>query len=242
MHQPNQAERPFTVSSLHGPPGRENKQSLIDAQEASSFAIEKGAEYWVRITSLTKELTKILLKIIESPPRYLQFGNLHFQVIGISSKNHKRAGTANYMDLYQECLRRDATPPTQVGLNFISATAIRNPGRNLLFPLPPLIFPRLLSRWNRFSSVQIDPIKAEDFDRSIMVSGYHLRTHMLDFGTEGRKIGFIGYCQYVKSKEPDINILRVIHLLARFSFFSGIGYGTPRGMGQVEIFLLDPDD
>lgn len=239
VHRPNQPERPFTVSSLHGPFSKGIELSLIGNGDESSLPIQEGEEYWIRVTCLTRELTSILLKILETPPRWMRIRNLNFLISGISSNTHRLSGMASYADLHHQYLKKDFIPSQQIVLNFMSATAIRQQGRHQLFPLPSLIFPRLLKRWNRFSPVQINEITADDFERSLMISGYQLHTHMLDFGAEGRKIGFAGYCQYHYSAKADPHVLRVVHLLGHFSFFSGIGYGTPRGMGQVE-FILTP--
>jgi CRISPR/Cas system endoribonuclease Cas6 (RAMP superfamily) len=94
-----------------------------------------------------------------------------------------------------------------------------------------------MDRWNQFSPVKIDKTLVKDFKKCLMVSGYNLRTHILDFGDEGRKIGFTGYCQYTVADEAPLKVIKVIHLLGRFGFFAGIGYGTPRGMGQVESII-----
>lgn len=238
LHGNKYLERPFTVSHLHGPPlQKTDNYSIKDLDSGPAIFVQKGREYSIRITSLKKDVTEDLLKIFQSPPSHLKLLDIPFQIVGLSRKDHKRAGTVTYVGLMDECLGDGCEPPFLMGLNFLSATTIHSQGRNQLFPFPSLIFPRLLSRWNQFSPEKIRNISGEVFDQSLMISGYHLRTHMLDFGSDGREIGFAGYCEYQTDKGADIEVLKIIHLLSRFSFFSGIGYGTPKGMGQVEFII-----
>ncbi|HQP26000.1 MAG TPA: CRISPR system precrRNA processing endoribonuclease RAMP protein Cas6, partial [Smithellaceae bacterium] len=57
------------------------------------------------------------------------------------------------------------------------------------------------------------------------------------FGVKGRQIGFTGYAEFRPDKNASPDILKIIHLLGRFSFFSGVGYATTKGMGQVDFIL-----
>jgi CRISPR-associated endoribonuclease Cas6 len=238
LHGNKYLERPFTVSHLHSPPlQKTNNYSIKDLNSVPAIFVRKGTEYWIRITSLKNDVTENLLKIFQSPPSHLKLLDIPFQIVGLSRKDHKRAGIMTYVGLMDECLGDGCQPPSLIGLNFLSATTIHSQGRNQLFPFPSLIFPRLLSRWNHFSPEKICNITRKLFDQSLMISGYHLRTHMLDFGSDGREIGFVGYCEYQTDKGADIELLKIIHLLGRFSFFSGIGYGTPKGMGQIEFII-----
>jgi hypothetical protein len=99
---------------------------------------------------------------------------------------------------------------------------------------------RLLKRWNLFCPEDCqmnDDQFNEIIANSIMVTAYQLQTHALDFGVKGTEIGFSGSCFYkIKNSVPN-KIKEIIHVLIMFSFFAGIGYGSPKGMGQINLII-----
>jgi CRISPR-associated endoribonuclease Cas6 len=162
-----------------------------------------------------------------------------FEIVGMDFIRGKRSGEVNYLDLIA---RKDSQSIQSFGLHFISATAFHSKNQNILFPLPELIFPRLLKRWNLFCPEDCqmnDDQFNEIIANSIMVTAYQLQTHALDFGVKGTEIGFSGSCFYkIKNSVPN-KIKEIIHVLIMFSFFAGIGYGSPKGMGQIN-YSIDP--
>jgi CRISPR-associated endoribonuclease Cas6 len=66
----------------------------------------------------------------------------------------------------------------------------------------------------------------------IRVSGYRLKTGLLDFGTY-RELGFQGDVSYeIDARAPD-ELVKTIQALGDFAFFSGVGAKTTMGMGQA---------
>jgi len=61
---------------------------------------------------------------------------------------------------------------------------------------------------------------------------YELKTQMGDFGNY-RQIGFVGHCTLGMPRRPVADVLRGMHLLCETAFFTGVGYKTTMGMGQV---------
>ncbi|OPX19266.1 MAG: hypothetical protein BZ151_10190 [Desulfobacca sp. 4484_104] len=240
LHCPEIPERPFTISSLRG--GEKNDEEIPPLSPNSYpplIHINHGAEYWLRISSLQQDLTSELLSLFSGDAAQIKLGQVDFRIIGLSIQHHDRAGTASYDNLAASCLGEAIEPLSLLGLRFLSATTFRSQGRNRLFPLPSLIFPQLLRRWNLFCppAFRLDQLKADIFDKNLMVSGYHLMTRHLRFGLHGQQLGFTGYCEYQAARHADIDVLQVTNLLWRFCFFSGIGYGTPKGMGQVATIV-----
>lgn len=238
LHEGNSSPRPFTLSHLHGPPDRQKNSSNADTHlPGTSIPINEGEDYWFRITSLSKEMSVLLLSFCQAPASHIQLAHLPFQLVGISPSGHKRSGQDTYRRLWDEKNIALQKSKSILGFYFLSPTAFHSQKRNHLFPLPSMIFPQLISRWNRFSSIEFPDLPKTLFDQSLIISAYHLHTHILDFGRAGKQIGFEGYCEYKMEPQTDREVTRLIHLLGLYSFFSGIGYGTPKGMGQVEFVI-----
>lgn len=242
LHSANQ-ERPFTLSSLRGNPLSSGKTN-VDMSSSPVIPVVAGGHYWIRITSLKAELSFQLMDMLgKQRGALLKIGAVPFRIMDHDLSEHSRAGAAAYTDMREECLDVSAPPLHWFGWSFISATAIHSGGRNLLFPEPSAIFPRLVVRWNRFcpETCRLPYRGDKDFallvGRSLMVAANQLRTNMLEFGGKGRQIGFTGYVEFRTDKTATEALLKLFHLLGRFSFFSGIGYGTPKGMGQVDFIM-----
>jgi CRISPR-associated endoribonuclease Cas6 len=66
------------------------------------------------------------------------------------------------------------------------------------------------------------------------VSRYELSTAALHARRgPALKIGYVGTVRYEVRPGTAPLTARVLHTLAKYAFYAGIGYGTPRGMGQA---------
>lgn len=130
---------------------------------------------------------------------------------------------------YQDLL---ATPvASRPRIRFISPTCFRSQGKSILFPEPNQLFGSLASRWNKFSPV---PVKLEDFADHIMVSRYNLRTVYVLFNRYNQ-VGFTGQLGFSWQGRVSHEIKQLMSALMAFAGFSGIGYKTAMGMGEVTI-------
>ncbi len=236
IHAPYHKYRPFTCSPLILDGGKRSQDESGRRREDPVYTIERGREYWLRFTSLESALTGALAALPEHSPTSLRLGTMNFEIDGFSFRDHVRTGFGSYGGLYSYIQNATTEPFRKMRYHFLSPTAAKSEGRNLLFPLPSLIFPALLARWNCFSSkLKLEEIDPSQLDRQLVVSRYDLKTRMLEFGKRSREIGYTGWCEYMPSSDADEHLLRTVALLGLFSFFSGIGYGTPKGMGQAEL-------
>ena len=234
LHKSNQ-ERPFTVSTLypckniHFKPDKYNQM----------ITIRKGEKYWFRITGMTAEICDVINQICGNNKPMIRIDTVSFDIFQTDQKKHSRAGSFKYEDIGNFL---NHPPPHTYSLQFISPTAFHSRNQNIVFPMPVLVFPRLLKRWNRFcpEKWQIsEDLTHDQFEEWVMVSGYKLQTHSLDFGPKGRELTFSGYCEYKASRNAPFRVKQILHVLLRFSFFAGIGYGTPKGMGQVDFLTFN---
>jgi CRISPR-associated endoribonuclease Cas6 len=105
-----------------------------------------------------------------------------------------------------------------------------------LFPEPLLVWDSLLRTWNRYApdTFTIEKQTLRTFLRSfVTVSACDdLATHTLHYPKYTQK-GFTGICRY--QVDGDDTHAGQLTALAEFARYSGVGYKTTMGMGQVRI-------
>lgn len=219
--------KPLTTSPLWGPAYVEDQQLWVSASEP----------YWLRITSLDPEVSNVLLDIEASPPQALRLHGIPFVMLAFTSHHeaHPWARRRQYSALQESVNAIDRPHLHRVTLSFASATVFRSQGRTRLFPQPRWVFGSLLTRWNTFAPRDMTTEVQADFDEMIDIDRYTLETQMLDFKRYQLQAGFVGKCTYTLNKQAAKEVGWLMHLLTAFAFFSGVGYRTTMGMGQVEI-------
>ncbi len=212
--------RSYALSTLMGrfPQGR------IAAEET----------YRLRITTLTSELSDLLAQAVAdgplSPGRVVTLDFHRFQVADVAREGPWE-GQADYPALAADILARSSAPPRRLTLRFASPTAFKTRGRHMPVPLPELAFGSLLRRWNAFSPIAFP----EDLQRyaveCLAIAQYDLHTRLVEMKNRGRRPGAVGDIAYV-SICYDRYWMSVIHALAAFARYAGIGAGVTVGMGQ----------
>lgn len=164
-------------------------------------------------------------------------------------------GFTSFDELVQQVQASTLRPTETFTLEFASLTTTgwRNRLNKVygdyyaLLPLPHYIFPMLAIRWNELapaalaSLVQLKRIEQYIQDDGMIISDYALRPHAVAFTNHPQK-GFIGTCQYQvrgpdepTTPEAPLTVRQQLLLLARFAFYSGIGYKTTMGLGQTRL-------
>ena len=125
----------------------------------------------------------------------------------------------------------EGVPLEGVSLRFLAPTGFKSGGLQMLFPLPRLLFGGLLNRWRTFVDAEAWPGLEEELE-GVAVASYVLETQAVR-GKEGSVLrGCVGQARYdFSGLAPES--ARACGVLARFAFFSGVGYKTTQGMGQV---------
>jgi len=227
LHSPGR-EKPFTTSPLKGP---------FERNGGSGFVVTPGREYWLRFTSLDPALSRVLGQLDPDAIGRLALFEGEFTVLKVytQAEEHPWARRVTYEDLYTAWVTTKRSPPSKLRLRFCSPTTFRAGRYVLPFPLPRLVFLTLGAKWNRYAPVHLGEEIAKVIDERITLSRYDLRTRILDFGSY-KQVGFVGECEFqLRVQQADELWARVVHLLADFAFFAGVGYRTPMGMGQVAV-------
>ena len=103
-------------------------------------------------------------------------------------------------------------------------------------PLPGLVFESLARRWNAFGPLRIPDEVRRFADEQIVIARYQLRTERVTFGEQGARgayPGFVGVCGYA-FRTRDRYWLGLIHALAAFALYAGVGARTTMGLGQAK--------
>lgn len=223
LHEPGQA-RPYTVSGLIGYRGPE---SLSDGS-ALSF----------RVTALREDVRAALVRLSEAGGGFsagarIALDYLPFEVLpreaGVSLAEER-----SYADLIAAGMSLAAR--AQIDFRFRSPTLFKSEGKTQPLPLPALVFRSLLERWNAFSPLAFPEDTFRFAEECVAVSGFSLRTFPAELGENALRIGAVGKVRY-RALNPDRYWISILHSLAHFSAFSGIGAGTAYGLGQAGPIL-----
>jgi CRISPR-associated endoribonuclease Cas6 len=216
--------RPFTLSSLWGGQVQED-YLLLRKGIACSFRVTflDGGSLWDRLRT----------QFLEGGPLIAHIGSTELRLTRMvstpSASAPKWVGSTDWQTLAMHPLHHAIT------LHFMSPTAFSLSGRQFdLFPKPFRIWESLLRVWNTYAPEHLQLEKSdirESFShQDVVVATCDLQTETLSFPNYLQK-GFTGTCTYLLQGE-DWLVSRLT-MLAAFAPYSGIGYKTTMGMGQV---------
>lgn len=236
-------------------------QRMHDAQERAAFTLSPLFGYWrspqdklihinqgqggfLRVTLLDDELAGVFMHALQGQALpQLRLGDVHLgitEALG-SPTSHPWAGYATVESL----AALDQAPDRWV-LEFASPTAIRwgeadNKTRRVeRFPLPRMAVAGLRTRWDRLTGSTWGRAFEEWVERNIVVGRiWNWRTESVRFQGQNYS-GGVGKLEYELLDRR--NHADAVHFerLMRLAFYTGIGYKTTHGLGQVR--LLPPGD
>jgi CRISPR-associated endoribonuclease Cas6 len=216
-----QSRRPYTVSVPRGDP----------------------ADRWLRITSLSADLTAVLTESIlprlDTPIR-LADAEIQVTAVDTGGHGHPWAGRADFETLARASYEPGASVP-RPGFEFATPTAFHHAGLIVPLPLPALVYGGLIHTWNTFSPLPL-PVSLDGFaGRYVGVARHKIATRMVQFGQSERHVGFTGTVCFAMAPQEETGLtpdeyrqrVQALDLLTRFAFYAGIGLRTAVGMGQV---------
>jgi CRISPR-associated endoribonuclease Cas6 len=126
-----------------------------------------------------------------------------------------------------------------ISLRFASPTVFSRGTRDGLgkwmepFPSPALLFGSLAAAWNQVSPRPVDKAAVRAYaEETVVVGLYHMSSRMVRYWGQPQ-IGATGRISYLLKDRRDQPMIRTLNCLADFAFYSGVGYKTTMGMGQV---------
>lgn len=243
LHEAEKA-RPYTVSNL-----------VLGKRAGGSLHVQAGQTGWLRFTGLNEAVSSHLAVLAAQPPESVELDGHLFKVSGatLDPAIHPWAGQISYQDLAAPYLLGGRERlNSALRLEFVSPTTFRSQGRYLPLPEPELVFGSLLDRWQAFAPIALHPDTRRFAAEAVALSRYELRTRGMPYAKPGARgseeqqnrgetgssyptiIGFTGRVVFAVLNR-DRYWLNVLHLLAAFAFYSGVGYQTAAGLGQVRL-------
>ncbi len=192
--------------------------------------------YWLRITSVDANLSAILPRLALGPTAAsVTLGESVFKRVRVldDPNVHRWTGAADPKTLWARWMNGQQ-PRGRVQFRFLSPTAFsRGRGSTTLFPVAHLVFRSLIKTWNENVEPKIGDDLAEELVTAAQEESHALQTvPPLQFKSHRLK-GFIGVCEYSAGARSSPEAARLLHLLADFAFFAGVGLKRTMGMGQV---------
>lgn len=216
--------KPLTCSGLLREQGN-NRQQVVVAGERVS----------VRVTGLQEDVSKALAAcLVADRPQSWQLDYCNFRVDDVvcDSAVDPWTGTVLLGALARRYLVHEGDLSPTVRLEFASPTAFKSAGMTVPVPMPGLVFGSLVERWNTFSPVPLSPDMRRFGEEVMAISQYNLRSVPVTQKNQALRIGGLGEVTY-RAMSSDRYWLGVMHMLADFAQFSGVGVQTATGMGQV---------
>lgn len=221
-------QRPYTISVPRRMPG----------------GAISNSQCWMRITSISADLTAALLDSIL--PRLqagavIRLADADAEIVAATTDNHPWADQTDFETLAHTAFAPETTPPLRHALEFATPTVFHRAGMAIPLPIPTLVFGSLIRTWNTFSPVAL-PVQMLDFvEKFVGVARHKITTRMVQFGPSERHVGYIGTVNYIIRPLEKTTVtadeyrqrVQVLDMLAKFAFYTGVGARTAVGMGQV---------
>ena len=220
--------KPYTVSGLVGLGRLRRERPRLSPER----------QYFLRITTMQNDLTQIVTECLlpQWTGQEVEIAGARLRIEATTMTDDGWAGQTTDADLVQQWTLGTEHLPKHLELEFDSPTAFKQQGATVPFPLPDLVFGNLIDRWNEFNNVQLHPDTRQFAQECVVVSKYRLETKYVEFdgSKQAPMSGCIGVCRYVILK-GDRYWRGLLHALAAYSFYAGIGRRSTIGLGRVRV-------
>ena len=172
----------------------------------------------------------------------LRIGGADFAITEVLTTpgSHPWAGYNTLSDLYQ---RWGSAPPEEsarkITLEFASPTIFSRRTEDGMgkfmepFPAPAMFFGSVAAMWNDHMPTPLDKGAVRSYaEETVVVGLFNMKSRMFRYWGQPQ-IGSTGTITYLLKDRKNHEMIRTLNLLADFAFYSGVGYKTTMGMGQV---------
>lgn len=240
LHDENNA-KPYTISMVRG--GQRTRDGLQHFGEGDS------AEW--RFSLMMQPMFEALLQkyLLNNSRPHVRIGVIDFAItdVYVSSASHTDSGyisIGHLVDRWNKASHEQL--PRRTLLDFQSPTAFslghdrtHKRYRYRVFPDARTVFSTLRKSWVKLGGVDV----GNDFDTWVdkTIEAEPLHYQLCKHRVEGRTVSaFTGQIVY-QHYGTDERWLSYLNLLADLTFWTGIGYQTTRGMGQVRCLSTGGD-
>lgn len=218
-------DKSFTLSPLQ----IQSTRSNLTLQHQHSKPIPAGTSCWWRISLLDDrlfgQLTKLWLNL--NPQQSWHLGSADLTIASIQGTPQSTQPWANACS-YQELFDRASDSNRTLRLAFATPTSFRQGKFDSALPTRECVFNSLLSRWNKYSGIELSDLSIE----SIFPSAIDIHTEV-SHDYIGKFIGIIGDVKYQIMGDVTPLQIKQLNALANFALYAGVGRKTPMGMGMT---------
>jgi len=214
------AIRPFTVSPLLG----------VELAGGVKIQVRAGQRFLIRFTFLDDTIRAVFTDAMQKQRgKNIMLDNVMFVLDSVKT-SHGNLSLCSSHDPVD--LLNISMPVRKISIRFFTPTAFRSQGkRNVIFPLPVLVFGSWYARWQNYAGTAVTDLSPAVFEE-IRVSRYALLTRAVRF-VSYQEIGFEGDCVFELPRQISDEDARCLNALADFAFYCGTGAKTTMGMGQT---------
>ncbi len=261
LHNGNK-RRLFTCSSLQWPLPF---QRMMQAErENTHMPLDPQKVYTLRLTLLLGDLFPIFHRALmdshtsdqTAAPPFMQIGKQLFLLEEVVLLPHTSTDWTNFVTFTQLVEQAQAATPKETSklvLEFASLTTFSRGSaktgygsHQVMLPLPQFVFQNLARRWEDIAPPELAHIiEKERIEQYLLEDGaiildYDLKAHHVKFTTHIQR-GFVGTCTYqlrgsdAASAATPLTLRQQLLLLAQMGFYSGVGYKTAMGLGQMRL-------
>jgi CRISPR-associated endoribonuclease Cas6 len=159
----------------------------------------------------------------------------------MSSAEHPLADQYSYQEMAGQAFFNPASPSRELAFNFASpvyfATSLHPGQKNdaphsseLPYPAVEYVIGSLLERWNTFAPMAFPAEVRRYAVESLVVRRFALRSRTVNVAG-GVHTGSVGQISF-RSLNYDRYWMSLLHILARYAFYAGVGAKTTMGLGQ----------
>lgn len=228
MHEANRRSA-FSLSPLYG---------YWQSPQDGKIRVRAGQPGWLRVCLLEPELfAAFTTHLLTTARPTVRLGDLHFAITDAlgNPASHPWAGYTSLDDL------RSLPPAERWVLEFESPTAISwgkaDNGRRRIesFPLPRMAVAGLRSRWDRWTSEGWGRDFEEWVERNVIIERvWEWRTERFAYRRQNY-VGGVGKVSWRLLDSSDGERAAHLNRLLHLAFYTGIGYKTTHGLGQVRL-------
>jgi CRISPR-associated endoribonuclease Cas6 len=227
------AQKSFTLSPLQTKKCPFKKHHSLKWEHAEP--ISEHTLCWWRISllddTLFSKLTHLWLNINPSKPWHLGPADLLIaNILGTPQLDQPWANACTYSQLYAQASETNRL----IAFSFATPTAFRQGKFDSVIPTRESVFNSLLSRWNKYSGIEI-PQSIQD---ALFASFVNIKTEVVN-NYHSSFIGIVGEVSYRIMGDVEPLVIKQINALADFALYCGIGRKTPMGMGMTRRIVVN---
>lgn len=244
LQQPNEL-RPFTVSNLVCPMGFYSR---------GQWRITPEQNCYVRVTGLNHKVVQALQQLATVTPTPVMLDDYEFELMEVCGAGEEvepsvvgsqlSTGFSSYSEIVERhfySTEQKASLSSVFKFKFHSPTTFKLAAQNqeLPLPVPELVFGSLLQRWNAFAPGPLPDDSRLFASLKLRLGRYQTQTRLVSIDGQLHN-GFVGVVEFRAISCQERFYLQTLNALADFSFYSGVGYKTTAGLGQVERIASRP--